>query len=124
MSRYAMEEVEYMEDGVLVKTVTDAKTARAIGRYKNIYHCAQSFSVTTYQLPSQLADQGFVREAILAQSRKLKILCLKDYLPNVPEYICDPHYQCGILNKKTQEFERIVSGVDILYYKLFRGRIK
>jgi hypothetical protein len=124
MSRQAIEEVEYMEDGVLVKTVTDSKTARAIGKYKSIYHCVQSFTVTKHQLPSQYADKGFVREAILAQSRRLKILCIKDYVPNVPEYIIDPQYQCGILNTKTKEFERVEGGVELLYYKLFRGHVK
>lgn len=124
MSRPAIEEVEYMEDGVLVKTITDSKTARAIGRYNNIYHCVQSFTVTKHQLPSQYADKGFVREAIMAQSRRLKILCLKDFVPNVSEDIIDPQYQCGILNKKTNEVERVEGGVELLYYKLFRGRVK
>lgn len=124
MSRHAIEEVEYMEDGVLVKTVTDSKTARAIGKYKNIYQCVQSFTVTKHQLTSQYADKGFVREAILAQSRRLKILCIKDYVPNVPEYIIDPQYQCGILNKKTNKVERVEGGVELLYYKLFRGHVK
>lgn len=126
MSKTATREVEYFDDnGQIVKTVTDAATARAIGRYKNVYNTIQSFDVALVNnMPSKYESQGFAREVIVAQSHRLKIVCIKDFIPNISELIVNPRYECGILNKKTNEFERVDGGVELLYYKLFRGHTK
>lgn len=122
MSRTATKEVEFYTEGELVKTVTDKETARAIGIYKDVYNKIESFNITSHILPAKRL--GFVREAYQAKSHRLKILCFKEYLPNVPEELDAAHYECGILNTKTDKFERIDGGVQVLFYKLFRGRTK
>ena len=130
MSKPAIREVEFFTDGQLVKTVTDAETARAIGTYKDVYNKIQSFDISTQSGPSN--RPGFVREVYFAQSHRLKIVCIKEFLPDVPEILNGARYECGILNKKSDklevvkknEFERFSGGVPMLYYKLFRGRIK
>ena len=122
MSRQAVREVEYIEDGKLVKTVTDATTARAIGRYKDVYNKIESFNISAHLLPSKL--QGYVRDVLIARSRRLRIVCIKEHPQNISEKHIDSKYECGILNTKTNEFERVEGGVELLYYKLFRGHVK
>ena len=122
MSRPAIRNVEFYTDGKLVKTVTDAETARAIGKYNDIYNKINSFSITATKLEPK--RPGFVREAILARSHRLKIVCVKEYLPNVPEIMNGAQYQCGILNTRSNKFEQVDGGVQVLYYKLFRGWTK
>jgi len=122
MSRQAVREVEFYTEGKLVKTVTDAKTAQAIGMYKDIYNKVQYFQVTLHKLTPRRI--GFVREVIVAESHRLKIYCTKEYLPDVPEVLSGVQYDCGILNKKTEKIEQVGGGVPLLYYKLFREHVK
>lgn len=112
--------VSFFTDGKLVELETDVKTARAIGMYKDVYNKIQNFDISSRIIPGK--HDGFVREAIVAQSRKLKIVCTKEYLPNVPEALNAARYECGILNTKTNKFEPVGGGVPQLYYKLFHGR--
>lgn len=122
MSNIAIKQVEYYTEGRLVKTETDAETARAIAAYKNVYNNINSFDMVSSTLPPK--HVGFTREAIVAQSRRLKIVCIKEYLPNVPETIASPRYECGILNTKTGKFESVSGIVPMLYYKLFSEHTK
>ncbi len=122
MSKTATREVEFYTEGELVKTVTDAETARAIGMYKDVYNKIQSFDITTCILPPKRV--GFTRVAIQAKSHKLRILCIKEYLKNAPEILDGAQYECGILNMKSDKFERVDGGVPMLYYKLFSEHIK
>lgn len=130
MSKQTIREVEFYTEGQRVKVVTDAKTARAIGMYKDVYNKIQSFDITTKTLPAK--RPGFVRVAIQAQSHWLRILCTKEYIPNVPEILNGAQYECGILNRKSDHaemvspgaIERHYGGVPMLYWKLFRERIK
>ena len=125
MSKPATKEVEYMSEGQLIKATVDKKTAADIGQYKSIYNCVQSFEVGLVDnTPSKYKDQGFLREILVAESPRLKIVCIKDFYPNVSELYISPRYECGIVNKKTNDFKRVTSGVDSLYYKLFRDRVK
>ena len=130
MSRRAIREVEFFTEGKLVKTVTDAETARAISFYKSVYNQITSFNIVARDLPPK--REGFVRIARQAQSHSLRILCIKEYMPNVPEFMSGATYDCGILNRKTNQtalvpdykIERHYGGVPMLYYKLFREHIK
>ena len=130
MSRPDTKEVEFITDGQTIKTVTDKETARAIGMYKDIYNKIQNFDISSRMLPSKRV--GFVREVFCAQSHRLKIVCIKEYVPNVPEIVASPRYECAILNTKSDKFEmvknteieRLSGGVPSLYYKLFCGRTK
>lgn len=122
MSRTATKEVEFYTEGKLVQTVTDAETARFIGIYKDVYNKIQSFDIKSCLLPA--SREGFIRQAFQAKSHRLKIVCFKEYLPNVPEEFDAAHYECGILNTKTDKFERIDGGVQVLFYNLFCGHTK
>ena len=130
MSKQAIREVEFITEGEHVKTVTDAETARAIGMYKDVYNKIESFDITSTTLPAKRA--GFIREAFQAKSHRLKILCFKEYLPNMPEDLDGAQYECGILNMKSNKVELVTSaaierhygGVAMLYFNLFRGRTK
>jgi hypothetical protein len=130
MSKQATREVEFYTDGELVKTVTDKETARAIGAYKDVYNKIQSFDITSCILPGK--RDGFVRHAIQAKSPKIKILCIKEYMPNMPEEFDGAQYQCGIMHTKTKQtevvangaLERHYGGIPMLYYKLFNEHTK
>lgn len=122
MSKQAVKEVEFFADGELIRTTTDPETARDIGMYKDIYNKIEHFTITSRILTPKRA--GFVRKAIQAQSHRLRIVCIKEYLPNVPEILDASECECGILNRKTQEYHEVKGGVQDLYYNLFNGRIK
>lgn len=122
MSKHETKQVEFFIDGKLVQTDVDPETARAISKYKDVYNCVQSFEIATCNVPAR--RDGFIREAVQATSRKLKIVCTKEYNPNIPETVAPPRYECGILNTKSQQFEAFSGVVPMLYYKLFSGRIK
>lgn len=130
MSRQATREVEFYTEGKLVKTVTDAETARAIGCYKDVYNKITRFDITACPMPAK--RDGFTRIVIQAQSHGLRILCSKEYIPNVPEILDGAQYECVILNRKNNTvdtvpnnvIERHYGGVPMLYYKLFSGRIR
>jgi len=117
-----LKQVEFYSGGELVKMVTDAETARAIGTYKDIYNKINCFIITSYMLKPR--REGFVREAFIAQSHKLKIMCTKEYLPNVPQILDGARYECGILNTKSNKLEMVHGGVQVLYYNLFREHTK
>lgn len=125
MSKTATKEVEYVSDGQTIKATVDKKTAAAIGQYKSVYNAIQSFDITLCNdMPSKYQNAGFKREVIVAQSRRLKIVCIKDFAPNVPESVIAPYYECGIMNIKTKDYEAVNGIVPMLYYKLLRGRAK
>ena len=114
--------VEFYDNGELIKMVTDAETARAIGQFKDICNKIHCFAITSYTLKPR--REGFVREAFVAQSHKLKIMCTKEYLPNVPQILNGARYECGILNTKSNKLEMVHGGVQVLYYNLFREHTK
>lgn len=122
MSRQSLRNVEFYTEGKLVKTVTDTETARAIEAYKKVYNTIDKFHITSRTIPAERDD--FVQTAILAQSGDLQIICVKEYLPDVPEIIDGAQYSCGISNSKGGKFKNIGGGVPVLYYKLFHGRTK
>ena len=117
-----LKNVEFYSDGELIKMVTDAETARAIGMYNDVYNKIQYFTITSQTMKPR--REGFVREAFIAQSHRLKIMCTKEYLPNVPQILNGAQYECGILNTKSNKFEMVGGGVQVLYYNLFRERTK
>lgn len=124
MSKQATEQVSFYDDGVLTTTVTDKETAAAIKRYNGIYNQIQSFDVSS-RIISDLS--GATCEIFEAHSRNLKITCTKKSWP----YLTEEIYQCGILNKKKKNEQKkedavdiITGGVEVLYYKLLRGRAK
>ena len=131
MSRPAKREVSFYTEGMLVETITDYETAKAIRQYKSVYNQIGSYKIASTFLNSP-TDDRFVYEAIQAQSRRLRILCIKKYIPNVPESCDGATYECGIfhLKSKTKELvkkdpvARYYGGVPMLYYKLFREHMK
>ena len=122
MSKQAIRHVEFYSGGKLIKTTTDAETARAIGMYKDVYNKIEHFEITSRILIPKRS--GFVRKAFQAQSPRLRIICIKEYLPNVPEILQGATYECGIINKKTQEYQIVQGGVETLYYELFNEHIR
>ena len=74
MSKPAKREVSFYTEGMLVETVTDRETARAIRQYKSVYNQINSYSISSTFLNYNNKD-GFVYKAIQAQSRRLRILC-------------------------------------------------
>lgn len=131
MSKPAKREVSFYTEGMLVETVTDRETARAIRQYKSVYNQIDSYSIASTFLNYNNKD-GFVYKAIQAQSRRLRILCIKKYIPNVPETCDDATYECAIFHRKNQTkeliqntaIEKYYGGVPMLYYKLFSEHIK
>ena len=117
-----LKRVEFYDNGELIKMVTDAETARAIGQFKDIRNKIHCFAIASYTLKPR--REGFVREAFVAQSHKLKIMCTKEYLPNVPQILNGARYECGILNTKSNKLEMVHGGVQVLYYNLFREHTK
>ena len=122
MSTQKTKTVEFISDGKLVRQTVDAETARAIGMYKSVYNIIQSFDIVYRKITPKRA--GFVREAYQAESPRLKIICTCEYLPDAPDGVDNTHYECGILNTKTNSYESVGGIVPSLYYKLFRGRAK
>lgn len=122
MSRQATREVTFISEGKIIQTVTDAKTARAIGKYKDVYNKIERFKITSNIVPGKI--DGFLREEIIARSPRLKIVCIKEYIPNVPEILDSATYKCGILNTKNKKFDIFDGGLPMLYYKLLHGRAK
>lgn len=122
MSKPALREVEYVTEGRLVRTITDAETARAIGMYKDTCNKIHSFNISAHTLPAK--NEGFVCEALVADSRTIQIICFKEYKPNIPEIVCRPMYQCGILNKKSREIQSVSNAIPELYFKLLREHVK
>ena len=117
MSRQATRQVTYYSDGKPVTKVVDKETAQDIGLYNNVYHQIASYDIKSCTLPSKL--DYFVREVLQAQTQRLRIVSIKEYIPNVPEELDSAHYQCGVLNKKTQEYRSISGTVAMLFFKLF-----
>ena len=122
MSNSKEKAVQFYTEGELVETVTDPATARLIGIYKDVYNKIDSFKITSRILIPKRT--GFTRKAIQAQSTRLRILCTKEYIPNVPEVMDGAVYECGILNLKTHAYQAIDNGVQTLFYKLFSEHVK
>ena len=122
MSNSKEKAVQFYTEGELVETVTDPATARLIGIYKDVYNKIDSFKITSRILIPKRT--GFTRKAIQAQSTRLRILCTKEYIPNVPEVMDGAIYECGILNLKTNVYQAIDNGVQTLFYKLFSEHVK
>ena len=122
MSNSKEKAVQFYTEGELVETVTDPATARLIGIYKDVYNKIGSFKITSRILMPKRT--GFTRKAIQAQSTRLRILCTKEYIPNVPEVMDGAVYECGILNLKTNVYQPIDNGVQTLFYKLFSEHVK
>ena len=114
--------VEFYSEGKKIVAEADIKTARAIDVYKMVYNKVHDFDIKTRTIDG--THDGCVRDAIYAQSSKLKIVCTKEYVPNVPEIVCAPRYTCGIANIRDNKFEFVPITVSVLYYKLFSERIK
>ncbi len=122
MKQPVTRKVEFYTNGKKVVIEADLKTARAIDVYKMVYNKVQNFDIKTRTFPG--THDGCICDVILAQSRKFKIVCTKEYIPNVPEIISAPQYTCGIANTRDNKFVNVPCGVSVLYYELFRGRVK
>ena len=113
------------ETGKLIRTVTDPKTTKTVDTYNLVYHCADKFSIEHETQPSD--KKQYVHDVLVASSNEMgmTIVCIKDFIPGVSENILDhARYHCGIINHTTGKVKQIEGGVESLYYKLFRGRIK
>lgn len=119
MSKQATETVTFPDsNGELVTVTTDIDTAKAIKEYKGIYNQIQYYNITSQTLNNPMTGQ--ICEIYQAQSKKMKIVCMKKYIP----LIGDESYECGIVRKKHAKPELVFGGVELLYYKLLHGRAK
>ena len=122
MSKQTACSVQFMEDGRLVKTVVPKETEKAINDYNKVYENINQYKIRTFRTPSK--HQEHVCDVVIAQSSEQRIVCIKDFVPNISERIIEPQYQCGILKIGTNDVEHIEGGVELLYYKLLHGRAK
>ncbi|MBP5363957.1 MAG: hypothetical protein J6Y49_01240 [Alphaproteobacteria bacterium] len=121
MSKETTKEITYHDhNGVKRKCIVDAETAQNIGQYKDIYNKIQYFFITEMDLEPR--SVGWARKMYIAQSHKLEIRAIKEYLPGVSEDILDhASYVASIRNTKSQEEPKFLlyGIVPILYYNLF-----
>ncbi len=125
MSEQATKTATYpdLENGQMITIITDKETAKAIHEYNSICNQIQSFKIDS-QVITGLSGQ--ICEIYKAQSPKLKIWCIRKYLP----LIDDDVYECRIERKNdkaNKDPELILGGVEYLYYKLLSknsGRAK
>ena len=122
MSKTETVNVEFYDNGKLVKTMTDIQTARAINKYNEVYNKIQYFDIQSGTVPAK--HNGFVCQTFVAKHGDTKIVCAKEFLPNVPEILSCAQYKCGVKNTKDGKFENVGGGVQVLYYKLFSGHTK
>ena len=122
MKEQITRKVEFYADGKKITAEADLKTARAIDVYKIVYNKIKNFDIKARTIPG--THDGWMREIIFAKSHKIKIVCTKEFMPDVPEIICNPRYTCGIANANNNKFVPVPGGVSVLYYELFNGRIK
>ena len=127
MSKTSIREVDFYDaKGNLVKTVTDAETARQIGQYKDTYNKIKSFVIMSYTVQTKqiLVNSKFDCNTLVARSPRMQIMCIKEYMSGMPEFMNGAQYACRITNVKTGKHEDLTGGVAALYYDLFRGRVK
>lgn len=124
MSKETTKEITYHDHTGAKQTCTvDTETAQDISQYKDVYNKIQYFFITEMDLEPR--SPGWVRKMFIAQSRRLEIRAIKEYLPGVSEDILDhASYVASVRNTKSQEEPKILPYgiVPILYYKLFEKR--
>ena len=120
MTDIKTKKVKYHEpDGKKQECIVDIETAKDISQYNDIYNKIQYFFVSEMDLEPR--SPGWARKMFIAQSPRLEIRAIKEYLPGISEDILDhPSYVASIRNTKSQEEPRFLlyGIVPILYYKL------
>lgn len=115
----------YDHNGERVEKEVDIKTKDAINKYyKSVYNEIKNYDIDSGFIRPRSNATGFVRRAIVAKSPDKTIVCTKEYIKNVPPEIDNAKYECGILDKKTGEFQEFSGGVPVLFYKFLNGRIR
>ena len=121
MSKETTKEITYHDHTGAKQTCTvDAETAQDISQYKDVYNKIRYFFITEMDLEPR--SPGWARKMFIAQSRRLEIRAIKEYLPGVSENIIDhPSYIASVRNTKSQEEPKFLlyGIVPILYYNLF-----
>ena len=122
MSRPSIREVEYPDaNGKMIKTVTDSVTAREIGEYIDTYNKIKSFDVMSYTISTNqnILNTKFDCSTLIARSPRIQIMCIKEYVAGMPEFMNGARYACKITNVKSGQYKTLDGGVAALYYNLF-----
>ena len=132
MSKHSKDTIGFYDyNGEWVEIPTpDKKTKEAIQEYKSVYNQINSYQIASVFITPK--REGFIRQAIQAQTQSKRILCAKEYLPGVPKEFDCAKYQCAICNLNNNQAElitetpikRYYGGVPMLYFNLFNKHIK